>query len=130
MLELKEVYGNINNGYNNATIIRCGITCSLQRYSSIHMELNSWNVASGNNTLSCTFWRTPPERYIWQQDVAAVKKQIVQLEENKNRAYALVIGQCLPDLDSKLQRSAAFVQAEASRRHETPPSHRRVFLPL
>jgi hypothetical protein len=48
MLELKEVYGNINNGYNNATIIRCGITCSLQRYSSIHMELNSWNVANGN----------------------------------------------------------------------------------
>ncbi len=48
MLELKEVYGNINNGYNDATIIRCGMTCSLQRYSSIHMELDSWNVASGN----------------------------------------------------------------------------------
>jgi hypothetical protein len=43
----------------------------------------------------------------------AVKKQIVQLEENKKRAYALVIGQCFPDLDSKLQGSAAFVQAEA-----------------
>jgi hypothetical protein len=50
--------------------------------------------------------------YIWQQDVAAVKKQIVQLEENKKNAYALVIGQCSPDLDSKLQGSAAFVQAE------------------
>jgi hypothetical protein len=48
MLELKEVYGNINNGYNDATIIQCGITCSLQRYSSIDVELNSWNVASGN----------------------------------------------------------------------------------
>ncbi len=48
MLELKEVFGNINNGFNDATIIRCGITCSLQRYLSIHMELNSWNVASGN----------------------------------------------------------------------------------
>jgi hypothetical protein len=48
MLELKEVYGNINNGYNDATIIRCGITCSLQWYSSIHMKMNSWNVASGN----------------------------------------------------------------------------------
>jgi len=48
MLELKEVYGNINNGYNNATIIRCGITCFLQRYSSIDVDLNSWNVASGN----------------------------------------------------------------------------------
>ncbi len=42
-----------------------------------------------------------------------MKKQIVQLEENKKRAYALVIGQCSPDLNSKLQGSTAFVQAEA-----------------
>jgi hypothetical protein len=42
---------------------------------------------------------------IWQQDVAAVKKQIVQLEKNKMCPYALVIGQCSPDLDSKLQGS-------------------------
>ena len=51
--------------------------------------------------------------YIWQQDIALVKKQIVQLEENKKQAYALVIGQCSPDLDSKLQGSTAFVQAKA-----------------
>jgi hypothetical protein len=44
--------------------------------------------------------------YIWQQDVAAVKKQIVQLKENKKRAYALVIEQCSPDLDSKLRSSS------------------------
>ena len=37
-----------------------------------------------------------------------VKKQIVQFEENKKHAYALVIEQCSPNLDSKLQRSAAF----------------------
>ena len=42
-----------------------------------------------------------------------VKKQIIQLEENKKHMYALVIGQCSPDLDSKLQGSAVFVQAEA-----------------
>ena len=42
-----------------------------------------------------------------------VKKQIVQLKENKKRTYLLVIGQCPPDLDSKLQGSAAFLQAEA-----------------
>jgi hypothetical protein len=53
----------------------------------------------------------PGDVYIWQQDVA--KKQTVQLEENKKRAYALVIGQCSPDLNSKLQGSAVFVQAEA-----------------
>jgi hypothetical protein len=55
----------------------------------------------------------PGDIYLWQQDATAVKKQIVQLEENKKRAYALVIGQCSPDLDSKLQGSAAFVQAKA-----------------
>ncbi len=42
-----------------------------------------------------------------------MKRQIVQLEENKKRMYALVIRQCLPDLDSKLQGSTAFVQTEA-----------------
>ncbi len=55
----------------------------------------------------------PGDVYIWQQDVAAIKKQIVQLKENKKRAYALVIGQCLPDLDNKLQGSAVFMQAKA-----------------
>ncbi len=51
--------------------------------------------------------------FLWQQDVAAVKKLILQLEENKKIAYALVIGQCLSNLDSRLQGSAAFAQAEA-----------------
>ncbi len=51
--------------------------------------------------------------YLWQQDAAAAKKQIVQLKENTKRAYALVIGQCSLDLDSKLQGSTAFVQAKA-----------------
>ena len=51
--------------------------------------------------------------YIWQQDIAAVKKQIVQLEENKKHVYTLVIGQCSPNLDSKLHGFALFVQAEA-----------------
>jgi hypothetical protein len=42
----------------------------------------------------------PGDVYIWQQDVEAVKKQIVQFEENKKHAYALVIGQCSPGLSS------------------------------
>ena len=50
----------------------------------------------------------PGDVYIWQQDVAMVKKQIVQIEENKKHAYALVIEQCSLILNSKLQRSAAF----------------------
>ena len=32
------------------------------------------------------------ESYIWQQDVAEAKKKIAQLEENKKRVYALIIG--------------------------------------
>ncbi len=48
------------------------------------------------------------EIFLWQQDVAVVKKQIVQLEEDKNRVYALVIGQCRSNLNSKLQGSAVF----------------------
>ena len=55
----------------------------------------------------------PGDIYLWQQDVAVVKKQIVQLEENKKHTYMLITGQCLPNLDSKLQGSAAFVQAKA-----------------
>ena len=51
---------------------------------------------------------------IWQQDIAAVKKQIVQLEDNKKCTYALVIKQCSPDLDTKLKGSTTFVQAEAN----------------
>jgi hypothetical protein len=39
------------------------------------------------------------ESYIWQQDVAEVKKKIAQLKENKKRVYALIIGQCLPKLE-------------------------------
>ncbi len=54
----------------------------------------------------------PGEIFLWQQDVPAAKKQIAQLEENKKRAYALIIGQCLSYLDSKLQGSTTFVQAE------------------
>ena len=58
MLELKEVYGNINNGYNDAAIIQHGITCSLQWYLSIHVELNSWNVASDNVVLKIEYFWT------------------------------------------------------------------------
>jgi hypothetical protein len=40
----------------------------------------------------------PGEVYIWQQDIATVKKQINQIEENKKHAYVLVIGQYSPNL--------------------------------
>ena len=56
----------------------------------------------------------PRDIYIWQQDIAVVKKLLFQLKEDKKHTYMLVIGQCLPDLNRKLQEgSTAFVQAKA-----------------
>jgi hypothetical protein len=48
------------------------------------------------------------QSYIWQQDIAEVKKKIAQLKENKKRAYTLIIGQCLPELEGKIQGSDAY----------------------
>ena len=39
------------------------------------------------------------------------QEQILQLEENKKRAYVLVIGQYSPDLESKLLGSTAYEKA-------------------
>ncbi len=55
----------------------------------------------------------PGESYIWQQDVAEAKKKITQLEENKKRAYALIIGQCSPKLEGKIQGSDAYPTVNA-----------------
>jgi hypothetical protein len=55
----------------------------------------------------------PGESYIWQQDVAEAKKKIAQLEENKKRVYALIIGQCLPELEGKIQGLDAYPMADA-----------------
>ncbi len=52
------------------------------------------------------------ESYIWQQDVAEAKKKIAQLKENKKRAYALIIGQCLPKPEGKIQGSDAYPMAD------------------
>ncbi len=53
------------------------------------------------------------EVYLSQQDITAAKKQILQLKENRKHMYALVIGQCLPNLESKLQGSATHAKADA-----------------
>jgi hypothetical protein len=55
----------------------------------------------------------PRESYIWQQDVAEAKKKIAQLEENKKRSYALIIRQCFPELEGKIQGSDAYPAADA-----------------
>ena len=54
----------------------------------------------------------PRDAFLWQQDIATIKNQIVQLEENGKREYVLVIGKCSPNLESKLKRSGLFEKAD------------------
>ncbi len=47
----------------------------------------------------------PGVLYLWRLDITEANKKIVQLEENTKRAYALVYGQCSPELQSKIKGS-------------------------
>ena len=51
------------------------------------------------------------EAFLWQQEVTEKKKAIVKANDNKNRAYALVLGQCSPELTSKVKASNKFALA-------------------
>ena len=51
--------------------------------------------------------------FLWQQDVQEAKKRITLLMENKKRAYALILGQCLVELGSKIKGLDQYVQADA-----------------
>jgi hypothetical protein len=76
------------------------ITKAIKELSLLTLRVPGYPTAKAGATVV-----DPEEIFLWQQDIAAVKKQIVQLEDNKKRAYVLVIGQCSPDLDSKLKGS-------------------------
>jgi hypothetical protein len=41
--------------------------------------------------------------YIWKEETQEKKTQAIQIEESKKRAYALVLGQCSPELESKIK---------------------------
>jgi hypothetical protein len=49
----------------------------------------------------------PGKVFLWQQDVQEAKKKKPLLTENKKHAYALVLGQCSPELDSKIKGATA-----------------------
>jgi hypothetical protein len=66
------------------------ITKAIKELSLLTLQVPGYSTAKAGATVV-----NPGEIFLWQQDVTAVKKQIVQLEENKKHAYALVIGQCL-----------------------------------
>ncbi len=55
----------------------------------------------------------PGKLYMWQQKAQAIEKCLNLLEENMKRAYALVIGQSLPELISKVKTSDKYGPADA-----------------
>ena len=51
---------------------------------------------------------------IWKEELCEKRTQSVQIEESKKRAYALVMGQCSPDLVSKIRGSGTYATVNAS----------------
>ena len=45
---------------------------------------------------------------IWKEELREKRTQSVQIEESKKRAYALVMGQCSPELVSKIRGSTTY----------------------
>jgi hypothetical protein len=50
--------------------------------------------------------------HLWQEDVKEAKRKITLLEENKKRAYALIIKQCSPELVSKIWGLDLYAQVD------------------
>jgi hypothetical protein len=49
------------------------------------------------------------EVFLWQQDVTKAKKRIGLLAKNKKHLHALVLGQCSPELKSKIKGADLYV---------------------
>jgi hypothetical protein len=54
----------------------------------------------------------PGKIYLWQEDVKEAKREIALLKENKKSAYPLIIGQCPPELVSKIRGWDLYAQAD------------------
>ncbi len=55
----------------------------------------------------------PGTEYLWKEDVKEAKRKIALLDKNKKHAYTLVVGQCSPELVSKIRGSDLYAQADA-----------------
>jgi hypothetical protein len=55
----------------------------------------------------------PGMEYLWKEDVKEAKRKVALLDKNKKSAYALVVGQCLPELVSKIRGLDLYAQADA-----------------
>ena len=104
----KKIINSIANYIQREYKGRANIVKAIKELSLPSLKIPGFPKARTGETIA-----DPGDIYLWQPDAAAVKKQTVQLKENKKHPYVLVIGQCWPNLDSKLQGSAAFVQAKA-----------------
>ena len=51
---------------------------------------------------------------IWKEELREKRTQSLQIEESKKRAYALVMGQCSPNLVSKIRGGSTYVNANSS----------------
>jgi hypothetical protein len=51
---------------------------------------------------------------IWKEELREKRTQSLQIEESKKRAYALVMGQCSPDLVSKIRGASTYASVNAS----------------
>ncbi len=56
----------------------------------------------------------PGEVFLWQQVVTKAKKRIMLLAMNKKHLYALLLGQCSPELESKIKGADSHVQADCN----------------
>ncbi len=56
----------------------------------------------------------PGEVFLWQQKVTKAKKRIALLVENKKCSYTFVLGQCSPELESKIKGGDSYVQANCN----------------
>jgi hypothetical protein len=54
----------------------------------------------------------PGEIYLWQQSITEANKCILLIKDNKKRECALVFGQCLPKLISKIKSSNRFASTD------------------
>jgi hypothetical protein len=52
--------------------------------------------------------------FLWQQDITKAKKRIALLAKKKRRLYALVLGQCSPELKSKIKGMDSYIQANCN----------------
>ena len=51
---------------------------------------------------------------IWKEELREKRTQSLQIDESKKRAYALVMGQCSPDLVSKIRGASTYANVNAS----------------